>query len=164
MSIIPGLMTVSYNHSFREGKMTPERMMDRTEELGLKSTEWCHFACHEPGKVDWDQVKLLDRLGREKGIKNSVAGWAPLLAEEDRRDMLLGRAKTQLEVSKFIGADRLRFHSSVETEIGIGTPPPLDEAGRRERGQHLVHRHAGAIISLHQFVLLRNAVTRLPLA
>ena len=125
MSILPGLMTVSYNHSLRAGKISPSFMIERAQELGLKSTEWCHFPCHEPGKVDWDQVRLLDRLGRERGIMNSIAGWAPLLAEDDRREVLLGRVKIQLEVSKFIGADRLRFHSSIESEIGIGTQPPM---------------------------------------
>lgn len=126
MSIIPGLMSYSYHLSFPEGKMTPQRFMERVQQLNLKSTEWCHFPCHEPGKVDWDQVKLLDRLGREKGIKNSISGFAPLLAQAETRKNMLDRVRTQLEVSKFIGANRLRFHGMVEMELGIGAQAPLE--------------------------------------
>ena len=104
--LIPGLMTYSFHHSFAEGKMTPERLMDCAAELGLESLEWCHFPCHEPGKVDWPQVKLLDRLGRESAIANSIAGFAPLLARGDQRKEMLDRVRTQLEVSRYIGASQ----------------------------------------------------------
>ncbi len=126
MPIIPGIMSYSYHLSFPEGKITNERFMERADELNLKSVEWCHFPCHEPGKVDWEQVKLLDKIGREKGIKNSISGFAPLLAQGSDRDYMLKMAQTQLEVSKFIGADRLRFHGMAEIELGIGIQAPLE--------------------------------------
>jgi len=126
MPIIPGLMSYSYHLSFPEGKMTPQRFMERAHELNLKSTEWCHFPCHEPGKVDWDQVKLLNKLGREMGIKNSISGFAPLLVQGEDREYMLKMVETQLEVTKFIGANRLRFHGMTERELGIGLPAPLD--------------------------------------
>ena len=124
MAIIPGLMTYSYHRSFPEGKMTPERLMARLDELQLKSAEWCHFPCHEPGKVDWDQVNHLDRLGRERGISNSVAGFAPLLARGKDRNRMLEMVRTQLEISRHIGAKRMRFHGMAEVELGIGVRPP----------------------------------------
>jgi len=126
MPIIPGLMSYSYHLSFPAGKMTTERFMQRVQELNLKSTEWCHFPCHEPGKVDWAQVKLLHRLGLENGIKNSISGFAPLLSQGERRETMLAMVRTQLEVSTFIGAQRMRFHGMAEMELGIGTPVPLD--------------------------------------
>ena len=126
MPLIPGLMSYSYHLSFSKGKITPQVFMDRVEELNLKSTEWCHFPCHEPGMVDWNQVKLLDRIGREKGIMNSISGFAPLLAQGAKRDDMLDQINIQLEVSKFIGANRMRFHGMTEMELGIGEQAPLD--------------------------------------
>jgi sugar phosphate isomerase/epimerase len=126
MPIIPGLMSYSYHLSFPEGKMTNERFIARADELNLKSTEWCHFPCHEPGKVAWEQVKLLDKIGRERGIENFISGFAPLLAQGSDRDYMLKMVQTQLEVSQFIGANRLRFHGMTEIELGIGVPAPLD--------------------------------------
>jgi len=119
-------MSYSYHLSFPEVKMTPQRLMERVSELKLQSVEWCHFPCHEPGKVDWDQVNLLDKLGREKGIKNSIAGFAPLLSEGKRRKYMLECVRTQLDVSKFIGAKRMRFHGKTEMDLGIGEQAPLE--------------------------------------
>jgi sugar phosphate isomerase/epimerase len=100
--------------------------MARLDELQLKSAEWCHFPCHEPSKVDWEQVNLLDRLGREKGISNSVAGFAPLLARGEDRNRLLDMVRTQLDISRHIGAKRMRFHGMAEVELGIGVRPPRE--------------------------------------
>jgi sugar phosphate isomerase/epimerase len=119
-------MTYSYHLSFPEGKMTAQRLIERVAELKLWSLEWCHFPCHEPGKVDWNQVKQLDKLGREKGIKNSIAGFAPLLSEGEKREYMLECVRTQLEVTKFIGAKRMRFHGMTEIELGIGEQAPLE--------------------------------------
>jgi sugar phosphate isomerase/epimerase len=126
MGIIPGLMSYSYHHSFPEGKMTAQRLIERVTELKLWSLEWCHFPCHESGKVDWNQVKQLDKLGREKGIKNSIAGFAPLLSEGEKREYMLDCVQTQLEVTKFIGAKRMRFHGMTEIDLGIGVQAPLE--------------------------------------
>jgi len=126
MAIRPGLMSYSYHRSFPEGRMRPEQLIARCEELGLRSLEWCHFPCHEPGKVDWEQVQLLDRLGRLHDIQNSLAGFAPLLSQGERRDYMLASVRAQLEVSRQIGASRMRFHGMTELELGIGTPPPLE--------------------------------------
>lgn len=106
--------------------MTPNKFIDRVAELNLKSAEWCHFPCHEPGKVDWEQVKLLDRLGRGIGITNSLAGFAPLLSTGKNVDIMLEMVRTQLEVSQFINSRRLRFHGMVETDLGIGTQAPRE--------------------------------------
>lgn len=126
MSITPGLMSYSYHLSWSEGKMTPERFMARAAELGLQSTEWCHFACHSPGQVDWAQVYLLKRLGDEMGFKSHISGFAPLLAEEEERDILLGMVGVQLEVSKSIGAGQLRFDGMLNHRMRIGAQAPLD--------------------------------------
>jgi len=156
MSIIPGLMSYSYHLSFPEGKMTPRRFMNRAEELHLKSVEWCHFPCHEPGNVDWEQVRLLDRLGREKGIKNSVSGFAPLLARGDARQDMLDRVRTQLEVSKFIGANRLRFGSMVEMELGIGAQAPLDICLDNLKRVVALGEKAGIVIALEDHMDFRT--------
>jgi len=126
MSIIQGLMSYSYHLSFPEGKMNNEHFLERTAELNLKSTEWCHFPCHEPGKVDWEQVRLLDKLGQKNGIKNSISGFALLLAQGSDRDYMLKMVQTQLEVSKLIGANRLRFHGMTEMDLGIGVQAPCE--------------------------------------
>jgi sugar phosphate isomerase/epimerase len=118
-------MSYSYHLSFLEGKMTPQLFMERVAALNLKAAEWCHFPCHEPGHVDWEQVKLLDSLGREKGIINSVAGFASLLVRDEDRKRMLDMVRTQLDVSKLIGAKRLRFHGMAEMELGIGVQAPL---------------------------------------
>ncbi len=157
MPIIPGLMSYSYHLSFPEGKMTPRCFMDRVDELNLKSTEWCHFPCHEPGKVDWDQVKLLDRLGRERGIRNSISGFAPLMARGDERKYMLDRVRTQLEVSEFIGSGRLRFHSMVETELGIGEQAPLEMCLDNLKRIVELGEKAGIVIALEDHMDLRIA-------
>ena len=74
--------------------MTPERLVARCRQLGLRSLEWCHFPCHEPGRVDWDQVRLLDRLSRQAGIQSAVAGFAPLLSEGTERERMLAMVRT----------------------------------------------------------------------
>jgi len=106
--------------------MTPERLIDRIFELNLRAVEWCHFPCHEPGKVDWDQVKLLHQLGQKNGITSSVAGFAPLLAEADGRENMLAMVQTQVAVSKFIASKRMRFHGMVEVDLGIGVQAPRE--------------------------------------
>ena len=157
MAIIPGLMTYSYHLSFPEGKMTAERLMDRVEELGLRSTEWCHFPCHGPHAVDWDQVKLLDRLGRRKGIRNSIAGFGPLLAEGARREELLAMVRTQIEVSKFIGSSRLRFGGMSDIELGIGVPPPRDPCLDNLQRVVELGEKAGVVIALEDHMDFRAA-------
>ncbi|MBN1350725.1 sugar phosphate isomerase/epimerase [candidate division KSB1 bacterium] len=148
MPIMPGLMTYSYHLSFPAGKISSQGIAERAEQLGLKSLEWCHFPCHEPGKVDWQQVKLLDRLGREKGIVNAIAGFAPLLTPKDRRDSLIDSFQTQLEVSKFIGASRMRFHGMTEIALGIGPKPSLETClDNLKRIIELAER-AGIVIAL----------------
>ena len=126
MPIIPGLMSYSYHLSWGEGRMTPERFMDRAAELGLRSTEWCHFACHSPGQVDWEQVHRLKSLADERGLRCYVSGFAPLLAEGEERQVLLGMVRTQLEVSQVIGAEQLRFDGMLNHRLRIGQPAPLD--------------------------------------
>lgn len=125
MSITPGLMSYSYHLSWAEGRMTPARFMDRAAELGLRSTEWCHFPCHSPGQVDWDQVRLLKRLADERNLKSHISGFAPLLAEGEEREVLLGMVRTQLEVSKEIGAEQLRFDGMLNHRMRIGDQAPL---------------------------------------
>jgi len=126
MAIIPGLMTYSYHHSIREGRMSAERLCERCSELGLQSMEWCHFPCHEPGKVDWPQVEALSREAGARGVDCSLAGFAPLLATGSHRERMLAMLRTQLEVSRHIGARRLRFHGMAELELGIGIPVPRE--------------------------------------
>jgi sugar phosphate isomerase/epimerase len=150
-------MTYSYHLSVAEGKMGPERLMERVAELNLKSTEWCHFPCQEPGNVDWDQVKLLDRIGREKGIRNSIAGFSCLLAQGDERAYMIDKVRTQLEVSKFIGAKRLRFHSDVETTIGIGVQAPVDLVIDNLKRVVEMGERAGIVIALENHMDLRIA-------
>jgi sugar phosphate isomerase/epimerase len=157
MAILPGLMTYSYHLSVAEGKLSPHRLMDRVEELGLKSTEWCHFPCQEPGNVDWDQVRLLDGLGRKKGIRNSVAGFAPLLAQGDERAYMIDKVRTQLEVSRFIGARRLRFHSEVENTLGIGAQAPLDLCIDNLKRVVELGEEAGVVIALENHMDFRIA-------
>jgi len=157
MSIIPGIMSYSYHLSFPEGIMTPKRFMERTAELGMKSTEWCHFPCHEPGKVDWDQVRLLDKLGREMSISNSIAGFAPLLAEGEKRNSMLEMVKTQIEVSKFIGANRLRFHGMAEMELGIGVQPPLEICLDNLKRVVELGEKNGIVIALENYMDFRAA-------
>jgi len=106
--------------------MTPERFMDRVAELGLESTEWCHFGCHAPGEVDWDQVHLLKRLADERSLRSHLSGFAPLLAEGDEREHMLAMVRTQLDVCGVIGADRLRFDGMLNHRMRIGDQPPLD--------------------------------------
>src|SRR3954470_17182949 len=47
---------------------------------------------------------------------------------------------------------------------GAGTSPPLDQVGLREFRQRLVHGHARAAVTRHQFVLERDAMPGRPLA
>jgi len=125
MAIIPGLMSYSYHLSWASGAMTPRRFMHRAAELGLRTVEWCHFPCHAPGQVDWDQVHLLKGLGDELGIACQVSGFAPLLASEDERDQLEGMVATQLEVSRAIGARVLRFDGMLNSQMHIGDQAPM---------------------------------------
>jgi sugar phosphate isomerase/epimerase len=157
MSITPGLMTYSYHLSFPEGKMTPERLMERITELHLTSAEWCHFPCHEPGKVDWKQVDLLDQLGRERGIANSIAGFAPLLARDDERRRMLDMVRTQLEVSKRIGAKRMRFHGMAEIALGIGVRPPIDVCLENLKRIVDVSEEYGIVLALENHMDFRTA-------
>ena len=157
MPIIPGLMTYSYHLSFPEGKMTSERLMARITELNLKSAEWCHFPCHESDKVDWEQVDLLDRLGRERGITNSVAGFAPLLARGDERQQMLDMVRTQLEVSKRIGARRMRFHGMTEIALGIGVRPPLEVCLENLKRIVELSEEYGVVLALENHMDFRTA-------
>jgi len=121
MAIRPGLMSYSYHHCFGQGAMTPEGLIARCMELGLRSLEWCHFPCHEPGAVDWEQVRTLDRLGREHGIENSVAGFAPLLAE--------GRDNTAPEsAERTLAAGSAEFLASVLGDVPIAPRETMLEA------------------------------------
>ena len=114
--------------------MTPELLFDRLSELNLKAVEWCHFPCHEPGKVEWQQVKLLDGLARENAITSSLAGFAPLLAASEHEcQHMLDMVRTQMDVSRFIGSGRLRFHGMAERELGIGAKVPRERCLRNLR-------------------------------
>ena len=148
MSLIPGLMSYSYTQSFEQELMTAEKLVRRVEELQLKTLEWCHFPCHEPGNVDWGQVRLLDRLAQRSGIKNSIAGFAPLLAGEQDRQQFVDMVSIQLDVSKYIGAKRMRFHGMTERTLGIGPRPDLDRCiDNLKRVLDLAHR-ADIVIAL----------------
>ena len=126
MHIVPGLMSYSYHLSILEGKINGRDFMNRADKFDMKSTEWCHFPCHEPGKVDWAQVKLLHGMGVAKNMKCSISGFAPLLSSGSDRDDMLKMVDTQIEVSKAINSNRLRFHGMTEIELGIGPRPDIE--------------------------------------
>jgi sugar phosphate isomerase/epimerase len=71
-------------------------------------------------------VQTLTRGASARGIDCSLAGFAPLLAEGSQREKMLAMLRTQMEVSRHIGATRLRFHGMAERELGIGTPVPRE--------------------------------------
>ena len=149
-------MTYSYHRSFAEGRMTPERMVARCRQLGLRSLEWCHFPCHEPERVDWEQARLLDRLGREAGLQSAVAGFAPLLAEGPELQRMLGMVRTQLDVSRAIGAKRLRFHGMTELQTGIGSVPPLGRCLENLRRVVALAEEAGVVLALENHMDFRT--------
>jgi len=157
MPTTPGLMSYSYHLSWAEGTMAPERFMDRAAELGLRSTEWCHFPCHSPGQVDWDQVHLLKRLGDERGIKCQVSGFAPLLAEGEDRKLLLDMVRTQLEVSRTIGARQLRFDGMLNHRMRIGDQAPLDLCTDNLKRVVELAEEAGITIALEDHMDFRAA-------
>jgi sugar phosphate isomerase/epimerase len=155
MAIIPGLMTYSYHRSFPEGRMSAERLIARSRDLDLHSLEWCHFPCHEPGKVDWEQVRHLDGLARAQGIRSSLAGFAPLLSEGLRRDHMLAMVRTQLEVSRHIGATRMRFHGMAERELGIGVQVPRELCLENLRRVVALAEEFGVVIALENHMDFR---------
>ncbi|MEE4312601.1 MAG: TIM barrel protein [candidate division KSB1 bacterium] len=148
MHIVPGIMSYSYHLSFLEGKINGRDFMERSDRLGMKSTEWCHFPCHEPGKVDWAQVKLLHGMGVEKNIACSISGFAPLLSSGPDRDDMLKMVDTQIEVSQAIGSNRLRFHGMTEIELGIGPRPDIERCTDNLKRVVEKGEKAGIVIAL----------------
>jgi len=164
MPVVPGLMSYSYHLSWQEGKMTPERFIARCAELGLETNEWCHFPCHSPDVCDWDQVKLLKRLSDERGIACQVSGFAPLMADESEREGMLAMVAAQLEVSRYIGAERLRFDGMLNQRLSIGDQPPLALCAENLKRVVALAEQAGVLIALEDHLDFRSADLRYLLA
>ncbi|MEM2240486.1 MAG: sugar phosphate isomerase/epimerase [Candidatus Bathyarchaeia archaeon] len=121
-----GINSYSYHNSFQSGRITLERLLDRVEELGLESVEWCHGPWFTPDSFNESEARRIKELADEKGIKCRIAGFAPLLAEGKRVEEMLKMVEIQLKATKIFDASVLRFDGMLCTETRINGPKPLD--------------------------------------
>jgi sugar phosphate isomerase/epimerase len=107
--------------------------------------------------VDWDQVHRLKRLGDERDLACHLSGFAPLLAEGEEREVLLGMVRTQLEVSRIIGSEQLRFDGMLNRRLRIGEQAPLGLCTDNLKRVVALAEEAGVTIALEDHMDFRAA-------